>query len=446
MSDKLNIEQLFQKTFKDHEVTPSDQSWVKLQRSLKRKQFMRFNPRKLNIFYVAGVIIIGGIIAVASFSNSVQVDNANELTDSPATTNAQNLESPAGSDKSDAADDIAVLRTEKSKEYSPNENREQEISIIEDEKLINSADGSEEALNEKGNNETEDILKSSEQKISTLVVYFRPSVYEGCAPLKVSFLNSTQNAKELSWKFGNNQSSAENYPEVSTVYNEPGTYTVTLTATDEQGLAQSHSEIISVHPLPLAAFEIDDFRTDSEKIHVLNYSKNASTYNWKMLPSAEREVLKRLQSFSTEFQPVIDQQSLINNNSSKLMLISENEYGCSDTAITDLPEIKLPQLIFPTAFSPNPNGSIGGYYNANEPNNQVFHPKYNEEPATYLLQVFNKSGELIFSSRELEIGWDGYYREAAAKQGVYIYQCTGTWKNGDPFNYRGDITILWKEN
>jgi len=122
--------------------------------------------------------------------------------------------------------------------------------------------------------------------------------------------------------------------------------------------------------------------------------------------------------------------------------MAKSIHGCMDTAVQVLPDQKMPELIFPNAFSPDPNGPSGGYYNPNEPNNQVFHPKYSEKPATYTLKLFNKAGERIFETDEIETGWDGYYKESPAPRGVYIYQCTGTWKNGDSYNYRGDIIIL----
>jgi PKD repeat protein len=228
------------------------------------------------------------------------------------------------------------------------------------------------------------------------------------------------------------------------VYNEAGTYTITLIATDENGLTLSHSEQITVHPNPTADFEIADG-------DIYNYSTGAESYTWKLLREDSQRARKESNSISTDFQPALSSIALakeghLTPDASYLTLISTNSYGCSDTTLHILPLSPSPSLRFPNAFSPNPNGSIGGYYNANEPNNQIFYPKHAEKPSSYNLQIFNKVGELIFETNEIEIGWDGYYKEAHSAQGVYIYQCTGTWKNGDSYNYRGDITILWTEN
>ena len=256
------------------------------------------------------------------------------------------------------------------------------------------------------------------------MAYFTPSVTEGCAPLTVEFTNLSINAKEYVWNLGANQPVTRN-PHPATVYTEPGTYTVSLVAKDAQGLARSHTEQIVVHPKPTAAFEIDAGE-------VYNYSMGAVEYAW-LLSSNRKQVI------SDAFQVDLDQ---LPARGDSLMLIATNIFGCRDTVLQAIPAPGSPELQFPTAFSPNPDGSTGGYYNPNEPGNQVFYPRYSEAPIQYSLKIFNKAGELIFETNDIGTGWDGYHKESPVPGGVYIYQCTGTWKSGKPFIYRGDVTIL----
>lgn len=282
-----------------------------------------------------------------------------------------------------------------------------------------------------------DVATITPLEINTLIAYFTPSLFEGCAPLEVDFYNGSVNAESYEWSFGTEYSGQWAVgSRVRFVYEEAGIYTVTLIAENEDGLQLSHSEQITVHPKPTAEFEITDDI-------IYNYSINATQYNWYITKVSHPELVSG--PFSTDFQPDLKATSHLTPNTSHLLLIATTPFGCSDTALLPLPLSPSPHLTFPSAFSPNSTGSPGGYYNANEPNNQIFYPKYNEQPMNYYLQVFNKIGEMIFESRDLEIGWDGYYKEAPAAQGVYIYQCTGAWKNGDPYNYRGDITILWND-
>ena len=57
MSNKLKTEQLVRTRLGEAELTPSPGSWNGILRMLRWKQFLRFHPRKLNIYY-AGIILV----------------------------------------------------------------------------------------------------------------------------------------------------------------------------------------------------------------------------------------------------------------------------------------------------------------------------------------------------------------------------------------------------
>jgi hypothetical protein len=42
-------------------------------------------------------------------------------------------------------------------------------------------------------------------------------------------------------------------------------------------------------------------------------------------------------------------------------------------------------------------------------------------------------------------GWDGYFKGRLVKQDVYVWKCTGTFTNGQPFMLVGDVTLLYFE-
>jgi gliding motility-associated-like protein len=58
------------------------------------------------------------------------------------------------------------------------------------------------------------------------------------------------------------------------------------------------------------------------------------------------------------------------------------------------------------------------------------------------MNIFNRWGELIFESTDVNIGWDGYYRGKLCKQDVYVWKVTGKFSNGDLFTLAGDVTLL----
>lgn len=98
---------------------------------------------------------------------------------------------------------------------------------------------------------------------------------------------------------------------------------------------------------------------------------------------------------------------------------------------------------FPNAFTPNANGPTNGYYTPSIPNNNVFHPVY-KGVTEYHLSIFNRRGELIFESNEINIGWDGYINDRLAAQGVYVWKAHGRYSNGQSFTKFGNIMLIKK--
>jgi gliding motility-associated-like protein len=97
---------------------------------------------------------------------------------------------------------------------------------------------------------------------------------------------------------------------------------------------------------------------------------------------------------------------------------------------------------FPNAFKPYMHGGNGGYYSLeNDEQNLIFHP-YWEGVDHYHLEIYNRWGERLFTSEEVNIGWDGYFNEELCDQGVYFFKCTGTFINGVPFRVVGDVTLI----
>ena len=98
---------------------------------------------------------------------------------------------------------------------------------------------------------------------------------------------------------------------------------------------------------------------------------------------------------------------------------------------------------FPNAFTPNSNGPTNGYYTPGIPNNDVFHPEY-KGVVEYHLSIFNRRGELIYESHEINTGWDGYINDRLAAQGVYVWKARGKYSNGKNFIKAGNVMLIKK--
>ena len=84
---------------------------------------------------------------------------------------------------------------------------------------------------------------------------FTASVTSGCAPLVVSFTNtSSPGAVSYDWDFGDGFHST--LPSPGTSYLTAGTYTVTLRVTYPGGVVVTHTTTITVYPLPIVSFTV----------------------------------------------------------------------------------------------------------------------------------------------------------------------------------------------
>ena len=113
------------------------------------------------------------------------------------------------------------------------------------------------------------------------VASFLADITAGCAPLSVNFTNTSTGANSYSWSLGN--SSTSNVFNPSTLYLAPGSYTVTLTATNTvNGLQSSTSKIITVVNNPVADFTISAFIACEDYSNKFNsiYTRTTISMTW----------------------------------------------------------------------------------------------------------------------------------------------------------------------
>lgn len=108
---------------------------------------------------------------------------------------------------------------------------------------------------------------------------FMTMMTTGCTPFEVEFLNqSSENAVSYAWTFegGNPATSTQENPTV--VYENEGTFNVTLTVTNAAGEDTfTQNDLIVVNGLPTPTF---NFNTTDQTVIFNNTSDNATTYSW----------------------------------------------------------------------------------------------------------------------------------------------------------------------
>jgi gliding motility-associated-like protein len=83
---------------------------------------------------------------------------------------------------------------------------------------------------------------------------------------------------------------------------------------------------------------------------------------------------------------------------------------CGDK--TDAIEVKKGacQIYVPSAFTPNSDGL-----------NEIFKAEYGENITDFKLQIFNRWGQKIFESKNINNGWDGRYKGLSQPIGTYVW-------------------------
>lgn len=226
------------------------------------------------------------------------------------------------------------------------------------------------------------------------VPVFTSDVVSGCAPLCVNFDDlSTVTAPETitgwSWDFGDSNNSTQQDPQHC--YTIPGQYTVVLTVTTGAGCTQTvtMNNYIQVFAVPVAAFTAGPQPTTilNPDIQFTDASTNAATWYWTFGDATSP-------SSSTDQNPTFtyDQPSCYD-----VVLEVTSIDGCIDTTTQQIcidPDVII---YVPNAFTPNDDGI-----------NDVFIPvTQGINPDKYELWVFDRWGNMIWYTDDLNEGWNG---------------------------------------
>ena len=258
---------------------------------------------------------------------------------------------------------------------------------------------------------------------------FITDVDEGCWPLDVLFTNysvGVQN-RDYHWDFGDGNSSGDQNPRHT--FEEPGNYPVTLTVPGPDGITGRYQKIISVFDHPEAAFSVtpEEVYVPGDEVRFFDLSVDAEQYLWHFGDGNTSEDPHPVHEYTES--GVYD-----------VMLHVTNEFGCVDSTIIEgaVTAISKGFIKFPNAFRPRPDG--GTSHQASETNN-IFKPVY-RDVESYQIQIYNRWGQLIYESIDINEGWNGLYKGQLAPQAVYVWKVSGTFVNGEEFRETGSVLLV----
>lgn len=261
------------------------------------------------------------------------------------------------------------------------------------------------------------------------VVGFEPAT-EGCPPFEVQFINESEYGLEYFWDFDDGNFSHIENP-VHTFY-EPGIYNVKLLVSGEGGIDSTYQQV-TVYEIPKASFRVapEEVQLPYESVRMINLSSMASYFEWHMGDG----------TVYYDFEPEHKYEQA-GYYDIRLRVGTNTFPQCYDET-TKEGAVKAEQecqIIFPDAFTPNTSGPGDGTYIVNDPANHIFYPIHTGVK-DYQLVIYNRWGEFLFRSTDINIGWDGYYRGKLSSMDVYVWKVKATCHSGKEIEMAGDVTL-----
>ncbi len=297
-------------------------------------------------------------------------------------------------------------------------------------------------------------------------VHFTPCTF----PAVVSFENESEHAVHYFWDFGNGFTSTE--PELQQIYTEPGYYTITLVAIDSSSCNGADTMQFEIFLPPPASVSVSGSDTICLGQQLLLQAAGGVSYSWSPpyglsdpyspSPWANPEMGTTYTVIATDsngcadtatvfievFPPAsidagpdgiadIGRTPVLNpyippggsfywtpteglscvtclspqanpEFNTTYYLHYTDPYGC--TYIDSMQVLVSPSVFIPNAFTPNGDGL-----------NDVFFPQV-RNLSHYEFFVFNRWGELIFTSTTAGDGWDGTIKGRQAPLDVYVWR------------------------
>jgi len=193
--------------------------------------------------------------------------------------------------------------------------------------------------------------------------------------------------------------------------------TYSVTGTDANGCKNSASTTITIVPLPLvnAGYDTIIYR---DTYGFLNGNTNAQNFSWS--PDI---YLSNDNVLNTRIEPAKTQQYVLTGTS---------DFGCVnyDTVLIIVETNTI--LLIPTAFSPNGDGV-----------NDVFRILRTLNIQKLLgFSVYNRWGEQVFTTNNIDDGWDGTFRNTEQELGVYVWTVEALTKDNEKVLRKGNVTLL----
>ena len=201
------------------------------------------------------------------------------------------------------------------------------------------------------------------------------------------------------WELGDGTITNDRFPKIT--YLDSGFYDITLAAFSENGCRDTLivSDAIEVFPRPVAGFSTDDeeYLMVDPSVEITDHSVGATQWYYEFEDGSSSGDQNPIHTYQEDGRYSITQTVY-------------NDDGCDDET-WELILIK-PDVAFyiPNSFTPNNDGI-----------NEEFLGK-GVGIQEYTMMIFDRWGELLYHTANMDKGWDGNVNGIPAESGMYVYR------------------------
>jgi len=231
----------------------------------------------------------------------------------------------------------------------------------------------------------------------------------------VDFTDQSSGATSWLWTFNNGSpNSSTNQNPTNVCFSTAGTYTIEQIVTNSNGSdTVTSSVVVNATPVISAGFDVT---IDLGNSTTLTATGTNGTYTWS--PPTWLSCVICVDPISTPDETITYTVTVVDSN------------GCTTsdevTVFVDFDYI----IWVPNIFSPNGDG-----------NNDVLFVR-GLGVAQFNFFMYDRWGEKVFETQDLNKGWDGSFRGKKMNNAVFVYYLEATFTDGTEVSQKGDITLI----
>lgn len=211
-----------------------------------------------------------------------------------------------------------------------------------------------------------------------------------------------------------------------------GKYSLSASISDKNGCKNevAQKNIVVVNPTPNAEFTMSnkDRLALSERELILNnyssLSQGLLNSKWYYTKNGKSTL------FSNGNNPIYKLPA--DTGSFDIVLVASTEKGCSDTFSSRV--VLVPDILafIPNAFTPDNKG----------PESNATFSIISDHAQAFHIKIYNKWGQQVFESSDINHSWDGTFLGKYCQNGVYVYAIELINKTGVEYSYQGTVNLI----